>query len=151
MRRALLLRIATVRIWASEMRGRSALAVASAEPAARPALLRQIEADARAILRERAEWAAPMAKLLRAGVANLRGRRDRAVALLREAIYGFDAADMALYGARLAVAWQPWSAATRAEPCSPQTDAWFREQQVVSPDALTAMVAPGYDALNSAP
>ena len=31
-----------------------------------------------------------------------------------------------------------------------QTDAWFREQQVSDGEALTAMVAPGYDAVNSA-
>ncbi len=145
MRRALLLRIATVRIWACEMRGRSALAVASAEPAARKQLLRQVEADARAILGQRAEWATPMAKLLRAGVANVRGRKERAVLLLREAIYGFEAADMALYGTAARRRLAALVGGDEGRSLLAQTDAWFHEQQVVSGDALTAMVAPGYD------
>jgi eukaryotic-like serine/threonine-protein kinase len=145
MRRALLLRIATVRIWASEMRGRSALTVCVADPAARARLLRQVEADARAILRQRSGWGTPLAKLLQAAVANLRGRRERASLLLREAIYGFDAADMSLYGTaarrRLAIL----IGGDEGKSLLAQTDAWFRDQQVASGDALTAMVAPGYD------
>jgi serine/threonine protein kinase/tetratricopeptide (TPR) repeat protein len=145
MRRAQLLRIASVRVWASEMRGRSALAVAVADPAARPHLLRQVEADARAILRERSEWATPLAKLLQAGAANLRGRKERAVMLLREAIYGFDAADMSLYGTAARRRLAALIGGDEGRSLFARTDAWFREQQVASGDALTAMVAPGYD------
>lgn len=150
MRRALLLRIATIRVWSAEMRGRCALAVAHREPAARVVLLRRVEADARAILRERAPWAAPLAHLLRAGVANLRGRKDRAASLLREAIYGFEAADMALYATAARRRLASLVGGDEREILLAQTDAWFREQQVANVEALTAMVAPGYDALNSA-
>ncbi len=145
MRSALLLRIATVRIWTCEMRGRSALTVASAEPAARKALLRRVEADARAIVRERADWATPMAKLLRAGVANLQNRKERAILLLREAIYGLEAADMALYATAARHRLAALVGGEEGRRLRVQTAAWFREQQVESGDALTAMVAPGYD------
>jgi tetratricopeptide (TPR) repeat protein len=146
MRRALLLRIATVRIWTADMHGRSALAVARIEtqPAARAALLRQVDASVRAILREGAAWAAPLAHLLRAGAAELRGKRERATDELRQAVYGFEAADMSMH-ARAA---QRWLGALvggeEGESLRGQTDAWFREQQVKDAEALTAMCAPGY-------
>jgi serine/threonine protein kinase len=150
LRRALLLRIATVRIWSAELHGRAALAAAQRDPEARPALLRQVEADARAILRERAVWAAPLARMLRAGAANLRGQHDRAIQLLREAIYGFDAADMALCATAARARLADLVGGDEGRSLRAQTDAWMREQQVVRPAALTAMVAPGYDAVNSA-
>jgi serine/threonine protein kinase/tetratricopeptide (TPR) repeat protein len=150
LRRALLLRIATVRIWCAEMGGRSALAVAQREPVARPMMLRKVEAGARAILREGAPWATPLGHLLRAGVASLRGRRDRAIVLLREAIYGFESADMSLYAAAARRRLASLVGGDEGESLLAQTDAWFREQQVTNVEALTAMVAPGYDAVNSA-
>jgi len=145
MRRALLLRIATVRIWAAEMHGRSALAVARMDPPDRARLLRQVDADARAILRERAAWASPVARLLQAGVASLRGRKDKAIALLREAIYGFEAADMALHATAARRRLGVLIGGDEGASLLSQTDAWMREQQVANSDALTSMVAPGYD------
>ncbi len=150
MRRALLLRIATVRVWSAEMHGRSTLAVAQREPASRPVMLRKVEADARAIVRERASWATPLAHLLRAGAANLRGRKDRAIALLRQAIYGFESADMSLHAAAARRRLASLVGGDEGDSLLAQTDAWFREQQVSDGEALTAMVAPGYDAVNSA-
>ncbi len=146
LRRAMLLRIASVRIWCFGMRGRAALAAAQKDPGERARLLRRVEADARAILRERASWAAPLAKLLQSAAAHAKGRQERAVILLREAIYGFDAADMALHGAAARLRLAQLVGGDEGRSLMRQTDAWMQEQQVVDADALTAMVAPGYAA-----
>jgi len=144
MRRALLLRIETVRIWTAEMHGRSALAVAQADPVARRSLLAAVERDARTIIRQRAPWAVPLARLLSAAVAASSGRTASATMLLREAIYGFESADMALYATAARRRLAQLMGGEEGKTLLAQTDAWMHEHGVVNPDALTAMVAPGY-------
>jgi len=90
-----------------------------------------------------------MANLLRAGAANLRGQKERAVVLLREAIYGFDAADMSLYGTSARRRLAGLVGGDEGRSLLAQTDGWLRSQQVANADALTAIVAPGYDGVNS--
>jgi hypothetical protein len=59
----------------------------------------QVERAVRAIEREKMAWADPLAALLRAGVATVRGHAETAIRLYDEAALNFDAADMALYAA----------------------------------------------------
>ncbi len=145
LRRAMLLRIGTVRLWTTEMRGRCALAVAARSPAERRALLASVQKDARVLERGACPWAEPMARLLRGAVASMRGDLEGAVLCLRQALYGFEAADMALYAnaarARLAArVGGDEAAALRA-----QIDAWMKAHGVAHPERLIAMVTPGYD------
>jgi hypothetical protein len=64
--------------------------------------------------------------------------------LLREAIYGFESADMALYATAARRRLAQLVGGDEGKPLLAQTDAWMRDNGVVNPDALTAMVAPGY-------
>jgi serine/threonine protein kinase/tetratricopeptide (TPR) repeat protein len=91
-----LLRIQRLRIEAHALRGRAALATRTERGLALAAR------DARAIERERADWASGFAKLLRAGVAKHSGDAPGALTLLREASREFRAADMTMLAAATA-------------------------------------------------
>jgi serine/threonine protein kinase/tetratricopeptide (TPR) repeat protein len=151
MRRAHLTRIGTVRIRTIEMHGRCALAVAARHPEERRTLLAAAERDARSIERERAAWAMPPARMLRAGVAFLRGERDQALMLLREAIYGCETADMALHATAARRQLGRLLGGDEGRKLLERTDEWMKGQAVADADALSAMMAPGYDgAVNAA-
>jgi serine/threonine protein kinase/tetratricopeptide (TPR) repeat protein len=146
MRRAHLTRIGTVRIRTIEMHGRCALAVAARHPEEHRTLLAAVVRDARAIERERAPWAMPLARMLRAGAAHLGGDRDQGLMLLREAIYGCETADMALHATAARRRLGQLLGGDEGRKLLELTDEWMRSQGVADADAMTAMVAPGYDA-----
>jgi serine/threonine protein kinase/tetratricopeptide (TPR) repeat protein len=151
MRRAHLTRIGTVRIRTIEMHGRAALAVSARHPEERRTLLAAVERDARSIDRERAAWAMPLARLLRAGAAHQRGDRDQALMLLREAIFGCETADMALHATAARRRLGQLLGGDEGRKLLERTDEWLKGQGVADADAMTAMIAPGYDApVNSA-
>ena len=122
-------------------------------PGARSPLLAAAERDARRIARTRSPWAAPLAGLIRASAASVRSDLERAIALLRDAVAGFEAAEMAMHAtaARWRLA-QHLGSVSNVGPApdaerralESQTGAWMREQGVVDPDALVAVVAPGF-------
>ncbi|HEX8794775.1 MAG TPA: protein kinase [Polyangiaceae bacterium] len=145
MRRAQLTRIGTVRIRTIEMHGRCALAVADRHPEERRTLLAAVARDARAIEREEASWAMPTARMLRAGVANLRGDREQAAMLLREAIYGCENGDLGLHATAARRRLGRLVGGEEGRKLLEQTDAWMRDQGVADADAMTATMAPGYD------
>lgn len=89
-------------------------------------------------------WSAPFTRVARATVAALRGDRDRAAVVLREAIFGFEGAEMALH----ADAWR-WRLAgvvggSEGASLRAQSDTWMKAQGVANPDALVGMIAPGF-------
>jgi len=96
---SLVLRIQVVRLTLLLLRARCALAAAAAPGSAAPSLLRAVERDVRLIERERTPRFDACARLIRAGMASLRGNVPEAVRLLGEAEEGFRAGDMALYAA----------------------------------------------------
>jgi hypothetical protein len=151
MRRAHLTRIGTVRIRTIEMHGRCALAVAARHPEERKTLLAAVARDARTIERERAAWAMPLARILRAGSAHLRGDRDQALMLLREAIYGCETADMALHATAARRRLGQLLGGDEGRKLLERTDEWMKSQGVADADAMTAMIAPGYDAAVNSP
>jgi serine/threonine protein kinase/tetratricopeptide (TPR) repeat protein len=144
LRGVLLFRIETVRIRCLEMRARCALGVARERPAECAALVAAAERDARRIARERAPWAIALARLLRASAASIRGDRERAIALLRQAIAGFESAEMAMHAtaARHRLAGIVEGEEKRA--LEARTCAWLREQGVADADALVSVLAPGF-------
>jgi hypothetical protein len=147
MRRSLITRVQAIRIYGWHMRGRGALAVAAKEGRGRGGkkgvLLDAALADARHIEREKMPWSSGLATLLRAGVAELRGERDRAASLLGRAAAEFDASDMALHAAvarRCLGALDPNGAGRSAGAAARD---WMTEQGVRDPVRMTRALAPG--------
>ncbi|MEP7120388.1 MAG: AAA family ATPase [Byssovorax sp.] len=138
-------RIQIVLISLQHLAGRAALAAA---PSGREsaALLAAAASAAARIERARADWALPLADLLRAGVASARGDRGTAITTLDRAIRGFHAADLALYDAaarrRLGALLGGDDGATMVRKAT----TWMEAQGVVSPAKLTALLAPGFTA-----
>jgi tetratricopeptide (TPR) repeat protein len=153
LRRSLLTLVQSVRIHVAAMRGRTALAHAETSEAMRGSLLASAAKDARRIERERMPWSAGCATLLRAGVANMRGRNAEALALLSSAVEQFIGADMALHAAvtRMRLSGlQVRTAPRQAEANRRAALAWMTAQSVKDPDRIAATIAPGlavhYDA-----
>jgi serine/threonine protein kinase/tetratricopeptide (TPR) repeat protein len=143
LRRSLLpWRIQTVRTICRWMHGRSALAAAEVHPV-RDELLRSAERDALDIHRERMPWSAPLGSLLLAGVSSLRGDDGLAVSRAREAVRGFDAADMALHAAVSRRTLGKLLGGDEGAGLARQAEAWMASQAVKTSDRLTAMLAPG--------
>jgi eukaryotic-like serine/threonine-protein kinase len=99
LQQSLLLHIQVVRLTLLQLRARCALAAATTPGSAAPSLLRAVERDVRLIERERTPRFDACARLIRAGLASLRGNVPEAVRLLGLAEDGFRAGDMALYAA----------------------------------------------------
>jgi tetratricopeptide (TPR) repeat protein len=144
LRGVLLFRIQTVRVRCLEMRARCALAVACERPTERGALIVAAERDARKIARERAPWTAALSRLLRASAASLRGDRERAVSLLREAIAGFESAEMAMHATAARYRLARLVGGDEQRALEARTSAWLREQGVADAEALVSVLAPGF-------
>jgi hypothetical protein len=144
MRRAMLLRIETVRIRCLDLRARCALAAAAEGGPDAIRLAAAAERDARAIASTRAAWGLPLAGLVRAAAASIRGNRRRATALLREAIAQFEAQDMTLHAA--AARWRLARLVDDGEGqrLEAKVRAWVDEQGATDIDGLAAVVAPGF-------
>ncbi|MEO7331643.1 MAG: serine/threonine-protein kinase PknK, partial [Minicystis sp.] len=137
-------RVQFARIHLDYLRARTALAAAPAwesrgdlvDELARIALSLERE-------RERAPWADPCAATLRASLAARRRERAQASRELDRAIIGFEAASMSLHAtvARRCQGELEGSEAGLAHV--EQADRWMREQGVVAPDRLSAMLLPG--------
>ena len=124
------------------MRARCALA--AAETTGDDALLRAAERGARAMVRERMPYSTAQGRLLRAGIASARDNRDHAVPLLREAIIGFDAADMALYSAASRRCLGRVLGGDEGRALVRAADEWMTSETVKNPEKMTAMLAPGF-------
>lgn len=134
-RRALLFRIETVRIEALHLRARAALAAGDDRLAL---------ADSRRLSGERAPWAAPVAALVRAGIAAKRGDGARAVVELREAASGFARAQMALHLAATRHALGPLVGGDEGALLQGEATRFAAEQELVEPKRLFALMAPGF-------
>lgn len=136
---SLLLRSQGVRIEATHLRGRSALA-AAADGAARR--VGEAERCAALLARENMAWADALAEALRGGALAARGDREGAAKRLEGAAERFDAADMALYAqaARRRVGVIEGGEPGRAR-CA-QADAWMAGQGIRNPERMAAMLVP---------
>jgi hypothetical protein len=131
--RSLFLRVQFIRTEAMHLRGRAALA--AAKPGREGAALRKRAlADANKLDHEKMRYASALARLLRAGVAAQEDQRDRADALLDDAIAELEAVDMHLYA----------QAARRARGQTAAVDEWMRKQQIRDPARMTALLVPGF-------
>jgi hypothetical protein len=109
----------------------------------RDALLGGAERHARAILRERTRWADPLALLVQAGAAAMRGEAQRARGLLESAEAGFTAADMALHAAASRRRLGELTGGTAGGDLVAGADAWMNGQDITNPARMTQMLAPG--------
>jgi hypothetical protein len=128
------------------MLGRAALAASldqrwSAKECGR--LIKQAAGCARRLRRERAQWAAPLAALIEAGVAITRRDTARAARDLERAEQGFDEVNMAMHAA---VARRRRGEILGGEPGAALVDAansWMMARGIVRPDGIVDMLAPG--------
>jgi tetratricopeptide (TPR) repeat protein len=144
MKASYFLRVQTVRIFMHHLRARSALAAAEASSAARHKLLRAAERDAHRIRRERNTWSQPMADILEAGIAVLRGQTPRAQSLLAAATAGFDATHMSLFAAAARRRQGELLGGDAGSKLIQESDRWMAQQHIRNPLAMTRQHAPGF-------
>jgi len=143
--RALLFRITLIRMIMTELRARAALATAVRSPRDRGPLLRAVRRDIRVLAGEPMAWCAAAVDMLRAGIAAVAGDPDAAIAALRRAAPGFDHAEMATHAAAARRRLGALVGGDEGAALIADADAWLTGQGVRSPDAVTAMLAPGFD------
>jgi hypothetical protein len=141
--RSMLLHYQLIRIVMAEARGRVAILLARAAPDPTPHL-RVAVGCARVLERQRTSWSDPMAMLLRAQIARLRGDQKEAAASLARATVGFEEAEMALYAMATRDAWGRLVHGSKGERLVEATARWMSTQGVVDPARLVAMIAPGF-------
>jgi hypothetical protein len=135
--RSLVMRVQSVRIDGWFARGRAALAASGSDAA----LLDEAEDMAGRIEGEAMAWGMPLAALLRATVAHRRGDAAAARAGLEAAHEGFVARDMALFAS---VARRRLGELVGDGAAVAAADAAMRAGRVVRPEAIAAMLAPGW-------
>ncbi len=146
LKRSLILRSQYFRIESQHLRARCALSAAEhggLSASNRERLLRSSAHDARRIERERTSWGDPLAALLRAGIASLRGKRENALESLTSAEKSFDAAKMALYAAAARRCRGLLLGDEEGLALVESADSWMRGERIKNPERMTAMLAPG--------
>jgi serine/threonine protein kinase len=130
---------------------RARVALAAARTAAgggffspRSRLLRSAARDARRIEPRRAGWALPLARLIRAGIASLGGKKAEALALLSAAEDGFGAAEMEAFREVARRRRGELLGGEQGRELVEAADAWMREQGVKNPARFAALWAPGF-------
>jgi tetratricopeptide (TPR) repeat protein len=141
---SMLMRIQVLRIEAMHLKARAALASGSQgdESAHR---LKVAEKLADRLAAERVAWANPFVSLIRASLAHQRGEKSKAVGLLSQAVETFDLADIDLYEAVSRRRLGELLGDERGQRHIEEADAWMRNRQVLNPEAMTRMMAPGFD------
>jgi hypothetical protein len=151
LRRMLVLRVQFFRVETSYLRARCALAMAAASANAstrartRRRFLAMARCEARRIASENMPWSNPIAHLVSAAVAYLKGGRLLATGLLTEAIDGFEAADMQLYAAVARRRLGTLLGGSHGRELLRQADEWMTSRLIRNPHHLTRLFAPGFD------
>ena len=140
---SMLMRVQLLRIEGFHLRARGALAAAS-EMAHREDSLQSASRDARRIARERTTWAAPLADLVLAGVAAMRGDVDTALPLAERAMTAAEANGLAAFASAARRRYGELIGGAAGASCVERADAWMRSQGVVNVDRMHALLAPGF-------
>ena len=143
LRRHLYLHMSGTRQWLRYTRGQSALAVArkAANPAA---LLRAAEGEARRLERDPTGYTRPLAQLIRAGCAAIRGDAPGAARLLEAAVDDLENRDMAMMAA--AARWRLGELLGNAQGASlrAEAEAAMKAEGVKQPASLAAVFVNGF-------
>jgi serine/threonine protein kinase len=143
LRRSCLDRVQVIRIEALYMRARCALAMTCSTGGTRP-FSSAARAAIRRLGRERMPWSDPIARMLTAAVSHLEGDTALAVRHLRDAVEGFDRAEMKLYAAVARRRLGALKNDAAGRECLRQADEWMAAEEIKNPEAMTRMLAPGF-------
>jgi hypothetical protein len=138
----MLLFVRFLRVWSFDLRGRAALALAAAQPSMRREMLGEAERAARAIDRDGFPAGPERARLLRAGIAAVRGDRATAQRELESAALAFDALAMSMHAAVARRRLGEVIGGDGGKTMIDRADAWLTEQQIKRPDRWSQMLAP---------
>jgi eukaryotic-like serine/threonine-protein kinase len=140
---SLLLMVQLTKIEAVHLRARAALMLAETRVSEREALCRKVARDASVIAKEAMPWSNPLASLLEAGIASVRGDKARALALLTTAEEGLRKADMALYAAAASYRRGHLLGGDEGRELVTSATQWMAVEGIVNPARMVAMHAPG--------
>ncbi len=144
--RSYLLRVQSVLINSLYFRARAVIALAAAG-GADPDALDRAEKDARRIERQRAPWGGSLARLLRAGLASVRGRTEEAIGHLVHGEAELRQLDMALHAEVARRRRGELTGGEAGRDLIAAADRWMSNQGVCNPERMTAMLAPGIRSL----
>jgi eukaryotic-like serine/threonine-protein kinase len=139
---SMLLRFQILRIEATHLRARAALATAAIGHGSEK--LRLAEKLAHKMEKEKVLWAQPFLAMIRAGVAQQRSQTSATSGLLKKAIKGFEDADMRLYAAAARRRLGETTQGQKGSALVAEADAWMANQGIVKPELITRMLAPGF-------
>ncbi|MBI4509941.1 MAG: protein kinase [Deltaproteobacteria bacterium] len=143
LRRSLLLRVQMVRILMNDLRARVALAASLRNGGDKQALLRESSRAAAQIEAENMPWARPLAVLLRAGVLAARGEPGGSlVALLGDALQGFQASDMGLHAACVRYWLGKVTGGDEGHALEGSARSWMEAQCIKNPERMAILLAP---------
>jgi eukaryotic-like serine/threonine-protein kinase len=146
LKKSMLLRLQILRVEATHLQARTALATAAHSYGKKRERLWLIaEKLARRIAKEKMSWADPFATLVRAAIAGAKQDNARAAALLSEAIEGFELGDMFLYAAASRRRLGQVLGDERGHDLIAEADEWMARQRVKNPVLMTRMLAPGWE------
>ncbi|HYH06335.1 MAG TPA: protein kinase [Thermoanaerobaculia bacterium] len=139
---AFLLRIPFVKLEALHLTGRCALAAAIGSRDR--SLLARVERNARAIEKEKVAWALPFAMALRAGVASVRGEKERAVDVLSTAARAFEKAELMLYAKAADHRRGTLTGGAGGAAIVASAEEWMRDRGVRNVPRLLSVLIPGF-------
>ena len=140
--KSMLLRIQGLRIEATYLRARLALASAAGRERERRLLIAEQLADK--LAKEQMGWSTPMAAVIRAGLAKRRGDDAKAVLLTSQAIEGFEAADMTLYAAAARRRLGKIVGGDSGAELLKQADELMCKRQIKNPVAFANLLVPAF-------
>jgi hypothetical protein len=141
--RSLLLHVQLTQLEARHLRARAALCAASAGGEVER-WLRSAESDARGIRAHGMPWSAPLADLVHAAAACLRGDRAGASLRLERAQSALDAVGMALYAVAVRYRRGELLGGDAGARLVAEAHEWLRARGAAQPARLVAMLAPGF-------
>ncbi|HLK35419.1 MAG TPA: AAA family ATPase [Polyangiaceae bacterium] len=140
--RSFLFRVQYVRVDARFARARAAVATAAAGDDV-DARLTEAERLARSLARERMGWTEPLASLVEAGIASVRGEDVRAATFLRAAIEQSDAADMGMHAAAGRYALGSMVAGDEGKALRSRGEGAMAGEGIAVPARFAVMLVPG--------
>ncbi|MFN2492603.1 MAG: AAA family ATPase, partial [Pyrinomonadaceae bacterium] len=141
---SMLLRTQVLRIEATHLRARTALASSLASGGVEKRLRFAEKLAANLGKEKMSPWALPLANLVRAAVAHQRNQTSEVTTLLSEAIRGFDQANMPLYASVARRRLGETQGDEKGRQLISEADGWMATQQVKSPESMTRILAPGF-------
>ena len=125
-----------------DLRARSALLAAITSGTDEGVRVAEVIMTARRLAHAPSPCARPLARLLEAGAASVRSKREVAIQHLRAAGEGFDAVDMALHAAVTRWRLGEFLGGDQGAALVASSQAWMRGQSVRNPERFAAMLAP---------